>query len=168
LAPYREARGYDDLGVEVENFGRHLCISVHCMFDYGGPVFEYEEDSLENLVELLSKIRREIMDGDVSFLQAVASFYGAELDGEEGETPQKPIAISASRDPRTKSELQRLCSERGLAFRKSWTKEQLLSALASVQSERVVPQAPARSAPKKSLSQLSKSARRIVDSLERP
>lgn len=168
LAPYREARGYDDLGVEVENFGRHLCISIHCMFDYGGPLFEYKEDPIENLVELLGKIRREIMDGDVSFLQAVASFYEAELDGEEEEAPQKPIALSASRDPRTKSELQRLCSERGIAFRKSWTKEQLLSALASVQGEGVVSQAPARSAPKKSPPQLSKSARRIVGSLERP
>src|SRR6516165_8809549 len=70
LAPFEDARGDDDLGVEVEDYGRRLAIGVHCMFDYDGPVFEWGEDSFDELVELLSAIRAEIMEGNVSFLQA--------------------------------------------------------------------------------------------------
>src|SRR5262249_41568102 len=83
LTPFREARGYEDLGVEMEDYGRYLAVSIYCMFDYEGPVFDYEEDSLQTLVELLSAVRGELLRGNVSFLRAVASFYDAEI-GEEG------------------------------------------------------------------------------------
>lgn len=171
LAPFRDARGYDDLGVEVENYGRRLCISVYCMFDYAGPIFKYDEDSLQGLVEVLTEIRREIMGGDTSFLQAVASFYDAEIGKEEKrdtESPRTKDTASASRDPRTKTELQEQCSVHGIAFRKSWTKEQLRAALASREGERVSSPVPTRSASKKSPPRLSKSARPILDSLDRP
>src|SRR5262249_3627462 len=60
LAPFRDARGGDDLGVEVEDYGRRLVAIVYCMFEYDGPAFEYHEDPLEHLVELLVEIRGEI------------------------------------------------------------------------------------------------------------
>src|SRR5262245_44459181 len=82
LAPFRDARGYDDLGVDVADYGRRLAVSVYCMFDYGGPVFDQYEDSLEALVELLAEVRGEVLKGDASFFRAVASFYGAEEEDE--------------------------------------------------------------------------------------
>jgi hypothetical protein len=39
LAPFRDARGYDDLGVEVEDYGRRLAVTIYCMFDYSSPLF---------------------------------------------------------------------------------------------------------------------------------
>src|SRR5262249_47932427 len=167
LAPFQEARGYDDLGVEVEDYGRRLAVDIYCMFDYEGPVFGYEEDSLETLVELLSEIRGEILRGDVSFLQAVASFYDAESDSSE-ERARGTIAADGSGTSLTKAELQQRCADRGIAFRKSWTKDQLRAALAAVEGRRASGKPPARSETRGSRPRLSRAARRIVDSLDRP
>src|SRR5262249_30848123 len=92
LAPFRDARGYDDLGVEVEDYGPRLVAGVHGMFDYEGPAFDYEEDNLETLVDLLAEIRAEILQGNVSFLQAVAEFYGGFDEDEEGEEDEEDEA----------------------------------------------------------------------------
>lgn len=172
LAPFREARGYEDLGVEVEDYGHHFVVSVHCMFDYQGPVFDYEEDSLQTLVELLSEIRSEILRGDVSFLRAVASFYDAE-SGEEGRDSSEgpaPGAISAGRPDEhlTKAELQQQCAAGGVIFRKSWTKDRLRAALAAMEGERASAKSLAKAGAKVSLSRPSRTARRILDSLDRP
>lgn len=167
LAPFQDARGYDDLGIEVEDYGRHLAIVVFCMFNYEGPAFDYEEDSLETLVELLTEIRGEILRGNVSFLRAVASFYEAE-EG-EGLEEQAPGAISTSRpsEHRTKAELQRECTARGIVFRKSWTKDQLRAALAA-EGHPGSATSRTRAVSKGPPTPLSRAARRIVDSLDRP
>ena len=89
LAPFTEARGYDDQGVEVEDYGKRLVVVIYCAFEGNGVEFAgYDEDALETLVDLLVKVRAELIGGDTSFLEAVVSFYGGdesdkdEADGE--------------------------------------------------------------------------------------
>jgi hypothetical protein len=170
LAPFADARGYDDLGVDVEDYGRRLAAVVYCMFDYEGPAFEWGDDSLEDLVELLAKIRAEILEGNVSFLQAVASFYGADEDEEEtGEPAEEPAGASRRTwEGLNKAGLQQECTARGIPFRKSWTKIQLVQALttAAPGSSARKPASPA--GPKVKPARLSKAAKKIVDSLSRP
>lgn len=158
LVPFRDARGYDDQGVEVEDYGRRLIVTFYCAFDYEGPVFEgYEDDYLEDLADLLVKIRREIADGNTSFPRAVAEFYEAELEPSEQ-------AAAAQSDEQTppwlddsfrKADLQEACRRRGVSFRQSWTKAQLRHALAGAASGGAAPQ------------KLSAAARKIVASLQR-
>jgi hypothetical protein len=170
LAPFRDARGYDDLGVEVDDYGRRLVAVVYCMFDYGGPVFEWGEDSFETLVELLADIRSEILKGNVSFLEAVAAYYGAgEDEDEEGPAEEEEPGEAGGRLPEglSKAALQQECSARGIAFRKSWTKEQLRAALgadaAPAGGRRL-----ARSKPRGKPARLSKAAQQVVSSMDRP
>ena len=33
LAPFTEARGYDDQGVEVEDYGKRLVVVIYCAFE---------------------------------------------------------------------------------------------------------------------------------------
>lgn len=165
LAPFQDARGYDDQGVEVEDYGRRLAIRIYCMFDGGGPVFPSGEDPLEELVEQLAVIRAEILKGDLSFLQAVAAFYGAGEEEEDEEEPgavQGQAALPAWKDM-SKAELQEVCAARGLPFRKSWSKGQLREALEAATSPPAKKSLPHGKVPK-----LSKAARSIVDSLDRP
>lgn len=166
LAPFADARGYDDQGVDVEDYGRRLVVAVYCMFDYSGPLFGYEEDHLEELTHLLVSIRQEILQGNVSFLQAVVSFYGAEgheESEEEGPATLSLVSRTPPRDDRSKAELQRECTAHGITFRKSWTKDQLRDALAAVGGTAPSSRAVRRGGPTK----LSKAARKIVASLDR-
>ena len=50
----------------------------------------YNEDALETLVGLLVEIRAELIDGDTSFLEAVASFYGGRESDEDEEDAGRP------------------------------------------------------------------------------
>jgi hypothetical protein len=167
LAPFEDARGYNDLGVEVEDYGPRLAISVHCMFDYGGSLFEYDDDSLDTLVELLAKIRADILKGDVSFLQVVASYYGAdeEEEGTEGEggSPAPLLDLKSL----SKTDLQQACADRNIPFRKSWNKEQLRTALADA-ARQPAPTPRSSKAPAQRAPRLSKEARQVVASLDRP
>jgi hypothetical protein len=165
LAPFQDARGYDDLGVDISTYGRRLAIWIYCMVDGGGPVFRRGEEPLEELVEELAVIRGEILKGDVSFLQAVAAFYGAgdeEEDEGEAEAGQGQAPPPAWTDM-SKAELQEACAARGLPFRKSWSKGQLREALEAA-TARPARTSLSRGKPPK----LSKAARSIVDSLDRP
>jgi hypothetical protein len=170
LAPFVDARGSDDLGVEVEDYGRRLAVAVHCMFDYSRPIFEYDEDTLDTLVDLLAVIRGEILKGDVSFLQAVASFYGADEDeeDEDGEEDTQPARSARSLEGLSKAELQQECADRGIPFRKAWTKDQLRAALAAADRRTASPSPPARGTSGGRPPRLSKAARQIVDSLTEP
>jgi hypothetical protein len=171
LAPFQDARGYDDLGVEVADYGRRLVVVIYCMFDYGGPAFQSGEDTLEELVELLVEIRREILQGNVSFLQAVASMYGAGEDEEEeeaDETAPPPAPAIRLAENLSKAELQRECTARGISFAKSWTKDRLRTALAATEQARTSITSSARKAATGKPQKLSSAARRIVDSLDRP
>jgi hypothetical protein len=39
LAPFADARGYDDQGVEVEDYGKRLVVIVYCAFEGNGVEF---------------------------------------------------------------------------------------------------------------------------------
>jgi hypothetical protein len=165
LAPFRDARGYDDQGVEVEDYGKRLVVVVYCAFEDSGVEFAgYDDDALETLVDLLVKVRGELMGGDTSFLEAVVSFYGGdESDEDEAGTREKRLAPSppAALDDLSKSELQERCKAAGVAYRKSWTKTQLRDALAAA--------APATTGtrPVRRRLRLSRVAQKIVSQLER-
>jgi hypothetical protein len=158
LRPFHALDDGEFQRLSVHDFGKRLAVEVYCEFDYEGPVFEAYEEPLETLVELLAEIRQEILLGNVSFLEAVADFYGA-CDEEEEASP-------ASEQPAdwTKAELQQECRRRGISFRPSWTKDRLREALTSAPLPALT-QAPAaarrRKAPK-----LSRTASRIVKSLD--
>jgi hypothetical protein len=158
LRPFHDLDDGDFVRVDVHDYGGRLAVEVFCEFDYEGPLWDYESDALEDLVELLAQIRKEILAGDVSFLQAVADFYGARAEeaGEEGEAEAVPPEVP---EEWSKAELQRECERRGIAFRKSWTKDQLRQALTA---EARVSRSPA---PAGKPGKLSRAARRIVDSL---
>jgi hypothetical protein len=172
LAPFHDARGYEDLGVEMQDCGRRLVIIVYCMFNYEGPVFEYEEDTLETLVEILTAIRAEILGGDVSFLRTVALFYDVDIDkmNEAGgdELATNAPSLDQPSKPRTKAQLQQECSSRGIGFLKSWNKEHLRAALAAAQASGVSATPPARERSRTKSPRLSRTAQRIIASLDRP
>jgi hypothetical protein len=126
-ARYSDARGYDDLGVDVERFGSRWAISIYCVLDYNELAPDDDEDDpFKYLVKLLVAIRKEIMEGDFSFLDAVVGFYA---DDEEQIQEQRQT-LPAWDDPSlTKAQLQAECKRREIAVRKTWTKEQLRAAL---------------------------------------
>lgn len=145
LGPFADARGVDDLGVDLEEYGQRLGVVVHCRIDGGAPVFDalHDDDPFENIVELLVAVRRELLGGDVTFLRAVADYYEADLDGDddrddeddEGEGDESDGDEGAVNDlaalgRRTKADLRRECERRGVATKASWTKAELLAALA--------------------------------------
>jgi hypothetical protein len=124
---YSDARGYDDLGVDVEKFGSRWAISIYCVLDYNELAPELvDDDPMENLVKLLVAVRKEIMKGDFSFLDAAVKFYGEEVAQlQTGERDQ-----TARFDPKlTKAQLEAECQRHGIDVRKSWTKDQLRDAL---------------------------------------
>jgi hypothetical protein len=172
--PFADARGYDDQGVQIEEYGERLVATVFCSFEADGANFGgYDDDPLEEIVELLTRIRSELIAGDVSFLQAVADFYSAEedeveydeggeddeADEDEDERPERlPLAVL---DSLSKGELQEQCEARGIEFRKSWTKARLLEAL--------TPKAPEGRKPKArpAVSRLSEAGRALVAEMRR-
>jgi hypothetical protein len=111
------------------------------------------------------------MQGNVSFVQAVADFYGVENeDEEEGE---EAATAPAPRPPAewatwSKAKLQQECDRRGIAYRKSWTKPQLLEALTVSLATAVARSGPDSKRPARHPSplKLSRAAREIVDALE--
>jgi hypothetical protein len=124
---YSDARGYDDLGVDVEKFGSRWAVSIYCVLDYNELAPEFaDDDPMENLVELLVAVRKEIMKGDFSLLDAVVGFYGEEAEQHPAdENPQTPRPGPMP----TKAQLEAECRRRGITVRKTWTKDQLRIAL---------------------------------------
>jgi hypothetical protein len=168
LAPYAEARGDNDQGVDVAERGKFLLIDVHCQFDYSSSdLYGYEGDALDTLVELLADIRKEILDGNVSFLHAAADFYHAfEIEGEGSDEKDEEETPTAETEPdldaMTKAELQEECTARDIDFRKSWTKAQLVAALRKSRMPAATSLSKGRS---RSPGRLSKAAERIIGSL---
>ena len=106
--------GRDDLGVSVECDGRRVTVAVHCRADaeaiYGiGQGYEdngygsdeedkeYEKDeesdgatfeSEDGLLNLLTQVRQQLIDGDYRALYAVWEVYGVE--DEEEDSPPRP------------------------------------------------------------------------------
>src|SRR5262249_27273051 len=170
LAPFTDARGYNDQGVDVREFRKRLVVTIYCQFEGNGVNFaeEYDGDPHEGLVDLLAKIRAELIKGDTSFLAAVAEFYdGLEEDEEDEDDADRATDSSArSFEGMGKAELQQECERRGITYRKSWRKDQLQEALIASQP------APARSKSnrtkaKGSKPRLSRAGQTIVNELER-
>jgi hypothetical protein len=159
LRPFRDRDDGEFVRLDVHDYGKRLAVEVYCEFDYSGPLWGNQEDAFEELVELLAEVRAELLAGDVSFLQAVAEFYGAGAE-EEGDDVEAGPAQPGPPAEWTKAQLQQECARRGAPFRKSWTKDRLRQALAAGPPS---PAGPARGGkPRK----LSRAARRIVESLE--
>jgi hypothetical protein len=167
LAPFTDARGYDDQGVEVLEYPKRLVITVYCQFEANGVNFaeDYEGDPHEGLVDLLAKIRSELLEGDTSFLTAVAAFYDGLEEDEEGEEEAEANEHRTARsfDRMSKAELQAECERRGIAFRKSWRKAQLVEALDAPSP----PGSRCKTQSKGGKTRLSRAAQTIVDELER-
>ena len=161
LAPFTEALGYDDQGVDVEEYGERLVVVICCAFEGNGVEFAgNDEDALETLVDLLVKIRVELKGGDASFLEAVVSFYGGDAP-DENEDNEDRVATSptVALETLSKGELQQECTARGIAFRKSWTKAQLCDALLATTSTSPGVR------PKGRRTRLSRTAEKIVSQL---
>lgn len=124
---YSDARGYDDLGVDVEKFGSRWAISIYCVLDYNELAPEFaDDDPMEKLVGLLVAVRKEIVKGDFSLLDAVVEFYGKDAEqhpaGELGKVPRLDNSL-------TKAQLEAECRHRGITVRKTWNRDQLRAAL---------------------------------------
>jgi hypothetical protein len=158
LRPFHDLDDGEFVRLDVHDYGKRLAIEVFCELDYEGPLWDYEEDALESLVERLAKVRKEILAGDISFLQAVADFYRAGEDEAAEEEADEPAPAELPEEW-GKAQLQQECARRGIAFRKSWTKDQLRQALTAGGREQP------RRAPVGKPAKLSRAARDIVDSL---
>jgi hypothetical protein len=167
LAEFSDARGDNDLGVVVEEYRKRMAVTAYCQFmDEGVEFLEgdyYDSDIPEKLVELLAEVRAELIEGNTSFLSAVAEFYHAlddDEDEEESDSDREESSPATALDDLSKAELLEECERRGIDYRKSWTKAQLREALA--------PRPPARSRgrTKTKPRKLSRAARTIVDQLE--
>jgi hypothetical protein len=172
LAPYFDARGYDDQGVDVVEYPKRLVVTISCQFEGNGVNFirNYDNDALDGLVGRLAKIRAELIAGNTSFLTAVAEFYdGLEEDEEDEEESSHDRSIRSaaqSFDGMSKAELQQECERRGITCRKSWRKDQLQEALIASQPA-PSPSKSQRGKAKGSKPKLSRAARTIVGELER-
>jgi len=79
-----EGRGGNDLGVDVERADDRMIVSFHFAMDYGAVCSELGEDPFEGLEDLFEGIREDILAGDFSALQAMCTFYDAEIEYEGG------------------------------------------------------------------------------------
>jgi hypothetical protein len=141
--------------VDVEKYGTRWAISIYCVLDYNELVPDADEDDpFKYLVKQLVAIRKEIMEGNFSLLDAVVSFY-SEVEEQAQEDEQ---TLPAWRDPSmTKVQLQAECQRRGITIRKSWPKDQLRHALEMRHGKQ-------RRRPTKGL---SKAAQQLLDCLDR-
>jgi hypothetical protein len=170
LAEFVDARGDNDLGVDVAEYRKRMAITVNCQFrDEGVEFLEgdyYDSDIHEKLVGLLAEVRSDLIEGNTSFLSAVAEFYHALDEDEDDDQDEEESnddgeeSSAAGLDEMSKSELQEECERRGIEYKKSWTKSQLREALA--------PKPPARTRrkAKKGPRKLSPAAKTIVAQLE--
>ena len=109
LAQFADARGYDDQGVEVEDYGKRLVVVIYCAFKGNGVEFAgYDDDALETLVDLLVEVRGELINGDTSFLKAVVSFHGGGvMDEDEADRDRPTPPPAAALDALSKDDMMR-------------------------------------------------------------
>ena len=161
--PIQTVRGDNDQGIEVVEYKKRMAVAIYCQFEGEGVnlIDQYDDtDALSTLVDLLAKVRAELMEGDTSFLNAVAEFYNA-LDEDEKSSEDDEEPSSMSIDDMSKTDLQQECERRGITYRKSWTKAQLQEALAASRASRT------RARPRKGgRPKLSQAAQTIVGQLE--
>jgi hypothetical protein len=167
LAEFHDARGDNDQGVDVQEYRKRMAVIISCQFEGEGVGFmdsNYDDDIHETLVGLLAEVRAELIEGNTSFLAAVAEFYNAfdedEGDDEDEASEDGEDSSAASLDEMSKAELQKECDRRGIDYRKSWTKAQLRDALAVKRPARLKVRA------KKGRPKLSRAAQTIVSQLE--
>jgi hypothetical protein len=171
LARFRDARGDNDQGIDVVEYRKRMAVTVYCQFVDEGVDFldgDYDSDLHEVLVELLAKVRADLLAGNTAFLSAVAEFYHAfDEDEEDDEDEDEPSdsgndSPAADLDEMSKAELQEECDRRSIDFKKSWTKAQLREALAEERP------AHPRDQSRKGRPKLSRAARTIVNQLDNP
>ena len=67
LAEFRDARGDNDQGVDVQEYRKRMAVTIYCQFEGEGVDLmdgDYDRDIHEILVELLAKIRAELIEGE--------------------------------------------------------------------------------------------------------
>jgi hypothetical protein len=118
LRPFHDLDDGEFYRLDVHDYGKRLGIEVYSELAADSPLWE-TEDAFEELVELLAQIREEILGGDVSFLQAVADFYGAGQEDEAEDSEEHDKTSSRAEPPAdwTKADLQQECSRRGITSR---------------------------------------------------
>ena len=102
LAEFRDARGDNDQGVDIQEYRKRMAVTIYCQFEGDGVEFldgDYDRDIHEILVELLAEVRAELLEGNTSFLSAVAEFYNA-FDEDEDEERGNRAKIATSHPPR--------------------------------------------------------------------
>ncbi len=152
LDAFADARGVDDQGVDVEDYGARLAAVVHCRFDYSASLFERRRSPLDALIKRLETVRSELLAGNASFLRAVVERYQDDDEDEDDGTPARP---SASRGAATKAELLAECARRRIEARPSWTKARIEAALAAAPRRHTKPAPP----------KLSRVSRDLVDAM---
>jgi hypothetical protein len=169
LAAFRDARGDNDLGLDIQEYGKRMAVTIYCQFEGDGVEFLegdfYDSDIHQILVELLAKVRAELLEGNTSFLSAVGEFYHGFDEDEDDEEDvdesgdDRDELSSESLDDMSKAELQEACERRGIDCKKSWTKSQLREALEAARTAR------RRGKSGKGRPKLSREARTIVGQL---
>jgi hypothetical protein len=167
LAEFRDARGDNDQGIDIVEYRKRMAVTIYCQFVDEGVDFldgDYDSDLHELLVDLLAKVRADLLAGDTSFLSAVAEFYHAvdeeDEDDEDESGDGRDDSPAADLDEMSKSELQEECDRRGIEYKKSWTKTQLREALTAERPARP------RGNSGKGRRKLSRAAQMIVNQLE--
>ena len=79
-----EGRGHNDLGVDVERADDRIIVSFYYAMDYGAAFSAFGESPFEGLGDLFEGIREDILAGDFSALQAMCTFYDAEIEFKGG------------------------------------------------------------------------------------
>lgn len=96
-----EFDGVDDLGIWVSTSGERVIVTINCRLEWEPDAFsEWEDDTEEqtkdyepddDLLALLTRIRRQLIEGDYRALYAVWEKYGIDdLDDEEEEGIEVP------------------------------------------------------------------------------
>ena len=98
LLPF-EFAGMDDLGISISKNGRRIIVAIHCMLeaDFSDPdYYDYDDDDEaddendtlatdDELLNMLTQVRRQIIEGDYRALYAVWEKYG-----DDDNPPPKP------------------------------------------------------------------------------
>lgn len=92
LAPFEEAVGPDDTGIQVESLGSDgkIKIKLYCRLVSGGDWMDTRQDPFETFADKLLDLRDEVTAGEFSGLQLIAARFHPEF-----EAPQEaPAAVA--------------------------------------------------------------------------
>jgi hypothetical protein len=97
-----EFDGTDDLGIGISVSGKRVIITINCVIDGSFPDGDYYEDDEgsafetdDDLLNLLTQVRAQLMDGDYRALYAVLEQYGDPDDENAPPEPEKRLSGGA-------------------------------------------------------------------------